>query len=190
MIDDTHDLSITRQAGLLGLSRSSVYYVPRPVPACDLALMHRIDELHLDIPFATSGAAPAAGRGRGRGGPPPSALQQCVTRVSTPIGAHQTVAADSQHVQSSVDELYRLSLGLEVPTTWRNADYTRGWAVDTHKGVARNAAYATADGKRAAFIRVPDRHATIVILTNDASADARGMAEQILDHLLSATRDD
>jgi hypothetical protein len=106
-----------------------------------------------------------------------------VTRVSTPIGAHQTAAPDSQHVQSSVDELYRFALGLEVPTTWRNADYAKGWTVDGYKGVTRVAAYATADGKRAAFVRVPERHATIVILTNDANADARAMAEKILDIL-------
>ena len=146
-------------------------------------------------------AAAPAGRGRGRGGPPPSPLQQCVTRISTPVGAHQTAAVDSLRVQSSVDELYRFALGLEVPTTWRsgpvqstasslprnastNADYGKGWTVDTYKGVTRYAAYGTADGKRAAFVRVPERHATIVILTNDASADARGMAEKILDQLL------
>jgi len=137
---------------------------------------------------AATGAAPAAGRGRGRGGPPPSPLQQCVTRISTPIGAHQTAAPDSQHVLSSVDELYRMSLGLEVPTTWRNSDYSRGWTADMYKGVSRLAAYATAEGKRAAFVRVPDRHATIVILTNDANADARGMAEKILDQLLAGQR--
>jgi hypothetical protein len=108
--------------------------------------------------------------------------------MSTPIGAHQTVASDPQHVQSSVDELYRLSLGLEVATTWRDADYTRGWTADTYKGVTRQAAYATADGKRAAFVRVPERHATIIILTNDANADARGMSDRILDQLLSAAR--
>ena len=91
-------------------------------------------------------------------------------------------------MESSVDELYRLSLGLEVPTTWRNVDYTRGWTTDTYKGVARQAAYATADGKRAAFVRIPDRHATIIILTNDSNADARGMAEKILDQILAAPR--
>src|SRR4029078_7310744 len=41
------------------------------------------------------------------------------------------------------------------------------------------------DGKRAALVRVPDRHATIVILTNDATADARGMAERLLKQLLA-----
>lgn len=54
MIDRHHRLSVTRQAGLLGLSRASVYYTPRPVPAGDLTLMRRIDELHLELPFAGS----------------------------------------------------------------------------------------------------------------------------------------
>jgi hypothetical protein len=85
---------------------------------------------------------------------------------------------------SGVDELYRFALGLEVPATWPKADYARGWTADTYKGVKRLAAYATPDGKRAAFVRIPERHATIVILTNDASADARGMADRILVALL------
>jgi len=52
MIDSAHDLPITRQAKLLNISRGSVYYQPRPVSAEDLAMMRRIDELHLDRPFA------------------------------------------------------------------------------------------------------------------------------------------
>jgi putative transposase len=51
MIDRRHDLTITRQAELLGLSRGTVYYLPRPVSDADLALMRRIDELHLEHPF-------------------------------------------------------------------------------------------------------------------------------------------
>jgi putative transposase len=54
MIDRDHDLTLGRQAELLGLSRSSLYYEPRPVPAGELAIMRRIDELHLDYPFAGS----------------------------------------------------------------------------------------------------------------------------------------
>ena len=55
MIDRQHDLlSITKQAEALGISRSSVYYVPRPVPAAELAIMRRMDELHLEFPFAGS----------------------------------------------------------------------------------------------------------------------------------------
>src|SRR3712207_863541 len=54
MIDRSHDLPITRQARLLNVSRGSVYYLPRPASAADLALMCRMDELHLDYPFAGS----------------------------------------------------------------------------------------------------------------------------------------
>ncbi len=51
MINRNHDLTLTRQAELLDISRGSVYYLPRPVSAADLALMRRIDELHLEHPF-------------------------------------------------------------------------------------------------------------------------------------------
>ena len=54
MIDRAHDLPITKQAEALNISRGSVYYLPRPVSAADLALMRRIDELHLEFPFAGS----------------------------------------------------------------------------------------------------------------------------------------
>ncbi len=52
MIDPKHEVSITRQAELLGISRAAVYYVPRPICEEDLALQRRIDELHLECPFA------------------------------------------------------------------------------------------------------------------------------------------
>jgi putative transposase len=54
MIDRSHDLPLSRQAKVLSISRGSVYYKPRPVSAGDLAIMRRIDELHLDYPFAGS----------------------------------------------------------------------------------------------------------------------------------------
>src|SRR3546814_258213 len=51
MIDRSHRLSVSRQAQLLGISRGSVYYLPRPTNAADLALMRQLDELHLEHPF-------------------------------------------------------------------------------------------------------------------------------------------
>ena len=54
MIDREHELPVKRQAELLQLSRSGLYYRPRPVPAADLAVMRRLDELHLEAPFAGS----------------------------------------------------------------------------------------------------------------------------------------
>jgi putative transposase len=54
MIDREHELPLTRQAAVLKLSRSGLYHRPRPVSPADLAVMRRIDELHLDHPFAGS----------------------------------------------------------------------------------------------------------------------------------------
>ena len=56
MIDRSHSLPLTRQARELGISRGSIYYLPKPVSADDLAIMRRIDELHLEFPFAGSRA--------------------------------------------------------------------------------------------------------------------------------------
>jgi putative transposase len=54
MIDPSPALPLTRQAQALGISRGSIYYLPRPVPRADLAIMRRMDELHLEFPFAGS----------------------------------------------------------------------------------------------------------------------------------------
>ena len=54
VIDRTAKLSVGRQAKVLGISRGSVYYKPRPVSDADLKLMHRIDKLHMEFPFAGS----------------------------------------------------------------------------------------------------------------------------------------
>jgi putative transposase len=54
MINREHELPIASQAKALSISRGSVYYLPRPVSADDLAIMRRIDELHLEFPFAGS----------------------------------------------------------------------------------------------------------------------------------------
>ena len=54
MIDREHALSIQRQSKALGISRSSVYYRGRPIAAAELWLMRKLDELHLNYPFAGS----------------------------------------------------------------------------------------------------------------------------------------
>ena len=52
MIERGHRLPLTRQAELLGLSGASLYYTPVPASERDLKFMRRIDELHLELPFA------------------------------------------------------------------------------------------------------------------------------------------
>lgn len=54
MIDRGHVLPLARQAQQFGISRGSIYYLPRAVSHTDLAVMRRIDELHLLYPFAGS----------------------------------------------------------------------------------------------------------------------------------------
>ena len=54
MIDREHELTITKQAEILNISCGSVYYLPRPLPESDLAVMRRLDRLHLEFPFAGS----------------------------------------------------------------------------------------------------------------------------------------
>jgi putative transposase len=51
MIDRGAEVAVKRQAELLELSRSSVYYVARPLSERDLRLMRRLDELHLELPY-------------------------------------------------------------------------------------------------------------------------------------------
>jgi len=51
MIDRTDPLPVGKQAKLLGISRGTVYYLPRATSPADLALMRQIDQLHLEHPF-------------------------------------------------------------------------------------------------------------------------------------------
>jgi cyanophycinase len=114
-----------------------------------------------------------------------SALDKCVARLSGPVGMHKTAVLPVGHeIVSDVDELYRFELGLEYSSTWPKADYSKGWMVDSFNGVQRMAAYATKGGERSALVRIPSRHATVIILTNDPHADVRAMSEGILEKLL------
>jgi hypothetical protein len=142
-----------------------------------------------------AGGRAGAGAGGGRGAVNPGTpFQSCVQRrISTPIGMHKTTATAEGNVESSVDELYRLALGLENPRTYGGngpnavtVDYAKGWQSDTYHGVARLSAYGISGGKRSAFVRIPDKHATIIILTNDDSADTKSMADKITDRLMAA----
>ncbi len=60
MINVEHELSLTRQAQLLELSRASLYYTPVEVSDADLRLMKRIDELHLELPWVRKERASGA----------------------------------------------------------------------------------------------------------------------------------
>jgi cyanophycinase len=169
-------------------------YLPRTTtPQFPLGDITRVfTELCAQLPAAArreggEDSTRASTAARRSSGPPPTPLQTCVSRVSATVDTRRT-SADSAQVQSNVDELYRVALGLDGAPAWQSADRARGWSSDRYRGVTRLASYATADGKRAAFVRIPERRATVIILTNDPTADARGMSERILDQLLAAPR--
>jgi hypothetical protein len=95
-----------------------------------------------------------------------------------------TATAEGQ-VQANVDDLYRFELGLVNPRTYTGVDRAKGWQADTFRGVNRLSAFAMAGGKRSAFVRIPDRQAVIIVLTNDDAADAKGIADRIAERLVS-----
>ena len=65
MINREHDLPITKQAQVLRISRGSVYYLTRPMPEADLAIMRRLDRLHLEFPSPARGCCKACWSPRG-----------------------------------------------------------------------------------------------------------------------------
>jgi cyanophycinase len=120
-----------------------------------------------------------------------SGYPQLVTRrIFTPIGMHKTTVDSSAAFASNVDELYRLELGLQSSRTFagENAtsvlrDASLGWRVDQYRGLARWSAFGTADGRRNAFVRIPERRVTIIILTDRDGANAREIADRIAERL-------
>ena len=124
--------------------------------------------------------------------------QLLARRLFAPVGINRsTVGADGE-IQSNVDELHRLALGLQ----WSRAfsrdssgaiasdaepaplDLGLGWRADSASGQLRLSAFGTATGRRHAFVRLPELRASIIILTSSDAVDARGMAEQIAERLL------
>ncbi len=114
-----------------------------------------------------------------------SPFQRCFAReIAPPVGLHRTEAEPDGTVRSDVDELYRVALGLEDPKIWPGADRSQGWHA-SGSGANRLAAYGTPDGRRAAFLRIPDHHAVVIVLTNDDDANARSLAEAIAARMLA-----
>ena len=64
-------------------------------------------------------------------------------------------------------------------------DAAKGWQVETRGGATRLGAWFTPDGRRAAFLRAPAERATVILLTNDDTVDARALAHRIMDRVLS-----
>jgi cyanophycinase len=106
------------------------------------------------------------------------------------IGGMQRVTYDSvsRSWQGNVDDLYRFEQGRTAlrPGAADTVTVVRGFATDTVRGMRRQSVFGTADGRRAAWVRYPERRTTILILTSDDAADAKGIAQRIADRLFGS----
>lgn len=124
-------------------------------------------------------------------------------RLMTMVGRQRTAAAPDGQVMSNVDELYRWELGLRaydaLTTAGKDSMFAPGggtgrgnglgWTLDTYRGLQRQAAYVASGGRQGAFIRIPGHQASIIVLTDQPSFDAKAAAERILDRLFFEYRD-
>jgi cyanophycinase len=182
-----------------GIPDQAKYMPTTTVPQFQVGDIARVfTALCAQLPVDSGGRGGRGGRGGAANQTPPTPLQNCFTRrFATPVGLHKTTMNREGQVQSDVDELYRVSLGYDNPRTFvrdttsgdgaalRSVDMTAGWDSDNRAGAARLAAYAVAGGKRSAFVRLPDRHATIVVLTNSDTADVKRIVDALTDRLLT-----
>ena len=140
-----------------------------------------------DSPILSNGSRRVADLMSKRGGRTYSQLVN--SRLLTPAGTHKTVVDTVEWTfQSNVDELYRLELAVfsgaeDAKATPGNS---LGWRSDSLSGVPRRAVYGNAAGKRNAYVRFPDRKATIIILTDSDAIDARALAESLAGKLLGS----
>jgi cyanophycinase len=118
--------------------------------------------------------------------------QYVTRRIFTPIGAHKTVVDSTGAFSSNVDELYRLELGLEHPRAFAlpgaanpSRDESLGWNIDNSRGTRQLGSFGTTSGMRNAFIRIPAKRISIIILSNRDDLNARAAAERIADHFTS-----
>ena len=161
-----------------GASRYATYMPTTTVPQFDLGNLSQV----LDAVLSQAG------------GPTAKADTRAVTaRLYTPIGMHKTSLTPAGEFRSDVDELYRFEIGLEdsgmffadsVRARGVTLDPATGWISDRYRNVNRFSQFAEPGGKRAAFMRFPDRGITIILLTDGSSVDAKGIAEQVVERLL------
>jgi cyanophycinase len=120
--------------------------------------------------------------------------QHVSRRAFAPLGIRRSVARPDGWMESNVDELYRLELGLQQPRVLgrdeANARPSRvaidpalGWQADVYRGMPRLALFGASGGKQHAFVRLPGRQLSIIILTGSDTTDARALADRVLDRL-------
>ena len=122
MIHRTHALSLTRQAAALGLSRGSVYYVPRPVRAADLALMRQLDPLHAEPLLSAATLLLAAGEH-------PKGVQERLghASITLTLDTYSHLQPDTQkRATDRIDDLLTLPVGRSATTQKSPSATTQG----------------------------------------------------------------
>ena len=165
-----------------GVPPQERYMPTTTLPQFPLGEMSRVfTALCAELPAPSARNGSRAGRaGRSAAMAP---AERCARQIAVPVGLHRTTADSAGQVWSDVDELYRLELGLEDPDTWPGVDVTRGWTSEVRNGTTWLSAYGRAGGRRSAFVRIPEKRAVIIVLTDDDAADARGIAGRIAEEL-------
>lgn len=124
-------------------------------------------------------------------------------RLLSSGGAQRTRAEEDGTVVSNVDDLYRLELGLQAYTALtvagsdsmfaagggRGSGNGLGWRLDAWRGLPRQSAFINPNGTQGAFVRIPGHRASIIIVTDQPTFDAKGAAERIADRLFFEGRD-
>lgn len=131
-------------------------------------------------------------------------LAQFVQRRLLPsVGGQRTRAAEDGSVVSNVDELYRWELGLQayeaLTVAGSDSMFAAGggkgrgnglaWRLDNWRGLPRQSAFIEGDGRQGAFVRIPGHRASIIIISDQPSFDAKEAAERIATRLLFDGRD-
>ena len=119
----------------------------------------------------------------------PDSANAATQRLYAAAGMHRTTLDKSGEFRSNADELYRFAIVLNeaaaTPDSQRGAgDLDAGWISDSYRNARRLSQFSDAGGKRGTFVRFPDRGITIILLTDGASVDASGIAEQIAGRLV------
>ena len=114
-------------------------------------------------------------------------VTDAAVRRALTVGGMQRVAYDTatRKWSGNVDDLYRFEQGRSPlqPGMRDTSMVVRGFTTDTVFGLRRQAAYGVGDGRRSAWVRYPERRGTIIVLTTDDAADAKGMATRIAERL-------
>jgi cyanophycinase len=124
-------------------------------------------------------------------------------RIFTTVGAQRLKVEEDGALMANVDDLYRLELGFTanpaLTTSAKDSMFAKGggkaganglgWKFDAYRGLARQSAAVTPDGKRGIWVRIPGHRASVIILTDRADFDAKAAADRIVDRLLFTNRD-